>query len=134
VVSADANLAEAGARRAVLYLDAAATVAQREAARAWLAANHADALGEIVRVKTAGVDVARNGDEFRLDAGPDVALSGRAMPDRECCRMAFNVWYEPLVPTAGRLVGSTAEFRVRERGLGRTWSRPGENAVFFGTF
>jgi len=134
VVSADANLAEPGSRRTVLYLDAESSVEEREAARAWLAANHAGLLGEIVRVKTAGVDVARNGDGFRISAGPDVALSGSAMPDRQCCKMAFNVWYEPLVPTADRLVGNTAEFRVRERALDRTWSRPGENAVFFGRF
>jgi len=139
VVSADVNLAEGaegvGAkRRTVLYLDSAATPEQRDAARAWLAAERSDLLGDVVRVKVAPVDVARDGDAFRLSAGGDVALSGAAMPERECCKMSYNVWYEPFVPVEGRLVGNTVEFRVRERALDRTWSRPGENAVFFGAF
>jgi hypothetical protein len=135
VVSAEANLADpAAARRAVLYLDAAATPAQREAVRAWLVAEHGASLGRVVRVKVTPVGVERDGDAFALSAGLDVELSGDALPDRACCRMPYDVWYEPLAPVAGRLVGRTQEFRVRERALDRAWSRPGENAAFFGRF
>lgn len=135
VTDADRNLAEPDAvKRSVLYLDNTASAAQRTAARAWLAENHAALVGDIVRVKTVGVDVARDGDAFRVTAGPDIELAGNAMPERECCRMSYNVWYEPFTPVANRLVGNTAKFRVTERALERTWSRPAENAVFFGAF
>jgi hypothetical protein len=62
------------------------------------------------------------------------SLRGDSLPDRACCKMPLDVWYDPFVALDGRLVGHDAEFDLREGLLDRTWSRPGENAAFFGRF
>ena len=135
VVAGDANLdAEGVVRRSVLYLDSDAAPAVRDAARAWLMEHHAGAAGLVVRVKTAPVTVGRSGEGFEVLAGSDVELRGAALPERECCRMPYNVWYEPFAPVDGRLVGNAQAFRADEPALGRAWSRRGENDAFFGAF
>jgi len=135
VVAGDQNLdAETVQRKSVLYLDAGAAPEARAAARAWLEQTHAGVVGELVRVETAPVEVGRDGDAFRLSAGSGVELKGSALPERECCRMAYNVWYEPFEAVSGRLVGNALAFRADEPALERSWSRTGENDVFFGAF
>lgn len=134
-VAADRNLAEPDAvRRSVVHVDAAVPEARRAQALAWLRSEHAGLLGTLEAVVATPVTVERDGDAFRLRAGPGIELSGAALPERECCRMAYNVWYEPLVPVTGRLVGNTRVFRAQLPAFGRSWSRPGENSAFFGRF
>ena len=80
------------------------------------------------------LSVGSSGDGFHLQAGADVELRGAAMPERECCRMAYNVWYDPFAAVEGALVGNAQAFRADEPALGRAWSRTGENDAFFGEF
>ena len=134
-VAADRNLAEDDAvRRSVVHLDPATPPDQRDEAVAWLRTRHAGVLGTIEAVVESPVSVELVDERFRLTAGTGIELTGAALPERECCRMAYNVWYEPLVPVAGRLVGNTRVFRAELPTFERSWSRPGENSAFFGRF
>lgn len=134
VLSGDQNLDASGARRSVLYLDAGAPPEARAAARAWLERTHGALLGQVAAVETVPVDVGRAGDAFHLTAGAGVELRGAALPERACCKMPYNVWYDPFVALAGRLVGNVSTFRADAPALARHWSLAGENDAFFGAF
>ena len=134
VVAAE-NLAEKGvARRSVVFVDEHAPAAQREGAVEWLATQHASALGTIAAVEVAPVSVAREGDHYAVRAGDAVELSGSTMPDRACCSMPFNVWYEPFENVPARVVGCSEEFRAASPSLGVRWTRSGQNDAFLGRF
>jgi hypothetical protein len=135
VLAAAENLDQpSAARRSRIYLDRDATESQRQASHAWLLREHRGLLGEVVSVTTSELDVGSAGDAFRVRAPERLELSGTALPERACCKMEYNVWYEPFVPLQGRLVGATGAFSVDEPALQVRWSRPSENDVFFGEF
>lgn len=122
------------ARRSVLYLPEGATPSEHGALRGWLEATHATEIGALVAVRTLPLALAIGPESYDLQAGGVLALAGSPLPDRACCKMPFQVWYEPLEPLGGRLVGRDERFRVVEPLLERTFDRPGENAAFFGSF
>lgn len=122
------------ARRSVLYVPASSEPRQREALARWAAATHADALGRIVAVRACELSVAVESEHYAVRAPGVFDLAGDALPDRACCKMPYQVWYTPFENTTGRLVGRDARFDVEEPLLERRWSRPGENAAFFGRF
>jgi hypothetical protein len=133
-VRADANLAEPGvARTSVIYLDEDLAPERRAVALSWLQREHAAALGKVELVRTAPVEVACDGDAYRVQAGAWVRLEGRAMPDRACCSMPSNVWYDPLVAVDGRLVGESALFALDEPTLAAKFERRAENDAFLGS-
>lgn len=133
-VGADENLKSEGARKSVLYVDAQAQPAQREAAVRWLRATHGAKLGEVLAVEAVALDVASDGEHFRAKAGNAFEVCGSAMPDRECCKMPYNVWYEPFEALEGRLVAATSHFVFREARLGANFDRSGHNDAFLGAF
>ncbi len=135
LVDAERNLKEAeAARSSVLYVDETIDATTAAAALAWLRAEHGKLLGEIVAIEQETVDVQSQHDVFALRVGRRIRLDGSALPDRLCCKMPYDVWYDPLVPLAERLVGCPTVFEVREDALKVRFSRPGENDVFFGRF
>jgi hypothetical protein len=132
-VAADRNLDEPdAARRSVLYLADDLDAERATAAEAWLRATHADLIGELVAVRRADVAVERDGDAFSVRAGEDVAFAGAALPDRACCTMPTQVWYEPEVTVGGRLVGHVERFRLVEPALAANLERHDENSAFLG--
>ncbi len=135
VIAGEKNLDVAGSkRRSVIYVDADASKASRDAAVAWVRAQHAKLLGKVTEVKVAPVDVGKKKEGFWLTAGKGIELRGSALPERACCNMPYNVWYEPFAPVQDRLVGNAKVFRSDGKDLGRAWSRTDENDVFFGSF
>jgi hypothetical protein len=134
VASSD-NLAVAGARRSsVIYVDASASERQREVAAGWLRQRHASVLGEVLAVEVADVTFEREGDRYEVRVADKIELRGVAMPDRACCSMPSNVWYEPAERVEGRLVGCSEAFECRESKLGVRWAREGANDAFLGSF
>ena len=134
-VRCEENLSfEKAPRKSVLYVDRGASPKQRELAVEWVRSNHASALGEVLAVEPADVAVESDGDQYHVTAGDVIALDGRAMPDRACCSMPFNVWYEPAEKLDKRLVGCSAKFDCHERRLGVSWSHEGANDAFLGRF
>jgi len=136
-VSAEKNLDEPdAARTSVVYLDARASEEQRSATLSYLRERHASALGEIEHVETVDLDVDCDGERYDVRvgrAGEVAELRGAALPDRGCCTMPTNVWYEPFVRLDARLVGNSEVFRYDDPALGRKWSRAGANDAFVGS-
>jgi len=133
-IGADENLKSDAARECVIYVDAQAQPAQREAAVSWLRETHGAKLGEVLAVETVALDVASDGEHFRAKVGEAFEVCGSAMPDRECCKMPYNVWYEPFETLQGRLVAATSHFAFREGRLASRFERSGHNDAFLGTF
>lgn len=140
VIAGDANLAEpAAARRSVLYVSARASAAQADAVRALLADELGARMGALVALERAPLELAFGGgtdgvETYSVASPGHFELRGALLPDRACCRMPFQVWYAPLTPLERPVVGANAAFRCVEARLDRTWSCPGENASFAGTF
>jgi hypothetical protein len=139
VVDAPENLAQeprgaGSARSSVVIVDRGLAPEVERAALAWLRAEHGARLGTIVAVDRAEVAIGCEGERFSLVAGETIRLEGSALPERQCCRMPYQVWYEPLVPLSERLVGLPTLFTVREPRLALAFRRPGENDAFFGRF
>ena len=91
-------------------------------------------LGDVLAVETADVAFEREGDRYDVRVADTIELRGVAMPDRACCSMPSNVWYEPAERVDGRLVGCSDSFACRESKLGVHWSREGANDAFLGSF
>lgn len=131
VLSADRNLADPEARtQSFLVVDAAASEPVRAAALAALREACGERLGRIVAVRVEPVDVLRAGETFDVRAGKSVRLAGSTLPDRQCCKMPFDRWYEPFVAPVAEtpsLVGNCDVFQCTDDTLGPVWARRGEN-------
>ena len=132
-VHSDDNLAEEGARTSVVYVDEALDADVREGAVAWLRARHGDALGDVAEVRVVPFDFEFTGDGFALLIDGVLELSGATLPDRACCSMPENVWYEPLAESIEPMVGNSSVCRFEgDQGLD-PWAYQGENNAFVGT-
>lgn len=130
VVSSPVNLAVPGGdRRSVVYLDG--PVDAREEALATLLGR--ELLGEVVTVQR-GASISLDGDLYEVRAGRDVVLSGSLLPDRACCSMPANVWYEPLASEDPGIVGNSYVFQCEVRELDLRFQSAGENDAFVGSF
>jgi len=122
------------ARRTVLYVPRTAADDERRALVLWAERTHASELGTVAAVRAAELSLAVGPETYTLEAPGSFTLRGNALADRACCKMPYHVWYAPFEETEGRLVGRDDVFDVSEPLLGLRWSRPGENAAFFGRF
>lgn len=136
LVSASDNLAEeASSRRSVIYLPAEASAEQAAALEAWLLGGHADVLGEVAEVRTVPLSFAWEGERYSLQMGDALVLEGDLMPNRECCKMPFGRWYEPLSGEVNdSIVGCSSTFRASEPALEAEFGRAEQNDAFVGTF
>lgn len=132
-VSSDHNLAEGEARTSSVFVDAASPE-QRDAAVAWLRAEHTDALGAIRRVVERSIAVERVGERFRVEVDGLVELEGSAIADRACCTMAERRGYEPLMAPAGAVVGFADVCTFEGTDALRGWQYEGANSVFLTAF
>ncbi len=119
-------------RRSVLYVESAGPSRESDALVAWALEAHGSTLGHVVGVRFTDIALSIEDETYTLDVAAICSLSGSAMPDRACCKMPFQVWYTPFESTRQRLVGRDERFTLDEPLLDRRWSRPGENAAFFG--
>lgn len=135
VVRADANLVDTGANRSTMvYVDAKANPAQRQALAEALAARCAKTLGAITSVTPTAMTFTHSKDGFRVQAPGVAALSVDALPDAACCKQPGLVWYAPLTPLTDRRVGFTKLASCTAKTGGDAWSRGNENSAFYGTF
>lgn len=134
-ISAEANLAEAGAtaRRAELVIDAP-TPEQAAAMAEALQSRYKAALGEVVAVRRAPIKFQHQGRAYRVVADHLAVIDVEALPNDECCTMPHLVWYDPLVPLAGRKVGYTVNAFFAGGRVSDSWQRAHENSAFYGQF
>ena len=133
-VASNENLAQPGAHRSVIYVDSEASEAAREAAVDWLRETQQDALGEVVAVEGTPIELALDGEHYTLRVGSVLTLEGSALPDRECCSMPLNVWYEPCQKLEARIVGNSTRFEWNEKRLAPHFERSAQNDAFLGSF
>jgi hypothetical protein len=134
VISADDNLSNAqAARRAELIVNKAATHDQIVAMVEAIKSRYADALGEIISVRTAPINFKHEGKTYEV-ASPEASIDVEAMPNDLCCRMPNLVWYSPLVPLGQRKVGYTVKALYAGHTVSENWERAGENSAFYGSF
>lgn len=134
VVSADANLENAGAaRRSEIILDNSATHDQKVAMLEALKNKYAATLGEIVSVRSAPITFKHEDKTYEV-ASAGAAINVEAMANDLCCRQPNLVWYRPLVQLSGRKVGYTLKAVYSGSAVGDTWERDGENSAFYGSF
>lgn len=130
VVTSTQNLAEgAGDRRSVVYVggpEAACDVALQTLTKRGV-------LGEVLSIED-GADVLVMGERYRVLGGSAVKLSGELLPDRECCSMPSQLWYEPLSGERRGIVGNSAVFQCEVPALGLCFESAGENDAFVGSF
>jgi Protein of unknown function (DUF1326) len=134
IVSADDNLSNAQAgRRSELIIDKAASHAQAVAILSAIKSRYAEALGEIISVRSAPIEFKHSGKTYEVNSS-EAAIDVEAMPNDLCCRMPNLVWYSPLVPVGQRKVGYTIKALYAGHTVGDTWERAGENSAFYGNF
>lgn len=134
VVTADENLKTAGRRSSIVYLPEGLDADQREVALAVLREQSRGALGDVREVKTGAVSVKIADERYDVQVCGVAELSGTLMADRACCKMPQSVWYEPLAPIEGTVVGNSSVFSFRDGSANPTWKRSGENDTFVGSF
>jgi uncharacterized protein DUF1326 len=133
-ISADDNLSNPQAkRRAEVIVDKSASHAQAVAMLAAIKSRYAEALGEIVSVRTAPISFKHAGQTYQVSS-PEAAIDVEAMPNDLCCRMPNLVWYSPLVPLGQRKVGYTVKALYAGHTVSDNWERAGENSAFYGSF
>lgn len=131
--TSEENLADGDARQSVVYVHDAMSGEARDAAVAWLRSRHGEALGEVLQVRVLPFDFELQGEGYSLKIDGVLELSGETMPDRACCSMPENVWYEPLTESIEPMVGHSSICRFEgDEGLD-PWAYQGQNNAFVGT-
>lgn len=134
VVAGAGNLAEVEtARRSVLYVDAAASPAQRDALVNLLRTKAGKALGTVAEVKSVPLVFTSEGTSVSISAGKAATLNVAKYPC-EHCRMPAQVWYAPLTPIKNADVAQGLATGFSDATLGVSWSRQAQDNVFIGTF
>lgn len=84
------------------------------------------------RIVRAEVAFAFADDAYRVSVADAVEIAGALMPDRECCSMPFNVWYEPFDGAVAKPIVGAADLSCRDDVLGRRFTLRGANCVLAG--
>ncbi len=135
VVAADKNLEFADARRkSVLYIDAAATPAQRDALAELLRQRADRALGEVVAVKTVAISFDATGGLYRIGAPGVAAMKIKKQTEMLCCKQPYELWDKPFVTLKGARAGYCMGVEYKDSTLLSTWSATDQNNAYFGTF
>ena len=126
------NLGEPAPRVAAVWIDAPGQV-EADAAEEYL--RSLDVLGDVSSVAHGAVEIALDGDTFRVSVPGMIALGGEALPDRACCTMPEARWYPTLVATSSAVVGVPTRCAF-EGGVGPLgpWAFEEENSVYVGRF
>lgn len=133
-VVADNNLAEPSARRkSVIYVDARASRAQREALAQALQHHTASVLGSVQAVKPVAIHYTQKDRQLTVDAPGVATLRISRYPCKHCVQ-PHQVWYQPLAPVTDAEVASAKLAAYRDRQLGTVWQRGEENSAFVAEF
>ena len=135
LVDSSANLASGEPRRSVVFVPRDLEPARRAALVSAVRAHGAERLGAIEEFVDAKLEIELEGDAYRVEVGEGrVRLEGAAMADRACCSMPLDVWYDPLLPIEGALVGASEVFAVGAATGRIAFERHGANDAFLGRF
>ena len=137
-VAADENLGvhEIGGAtahgRAVLYVDARASAAQRKALAAMAKTLARDTVGAVIAETPAAIEFASGPHAITVSAqNVKLAVQKHLDHDPTC---GNKQWFHPLAQVEAAEMGATDENAFSGPALGRKWSDPNKRSGFFGTF
>ena len=135
VTAGDKHLGMADAQRqTVLYVDQAATAAQREAVVAMLKERAPKALGTVVGVKSAPIRFDSSTKQFQVQVDGVASMKINKQTAETCCKQPYEVWGKPFVPVSGVKTGFGVSVEYKDASLLKAWSANEQNNVFFGDF
>ncbi|MBI5433643.1 MAG: DUF1326 domain-containing protein [Planctomycetes bacterium] len=137
IVRAAENLKLAEERSSIVYVGAALDARERAALLAVIELHSGGALGRVREVRGTDLRVDIDDERYSVRVGEFAELAeleGALDPDRACCHMPQNVWYEPLAPIQDRRVGKSDTFAVRDASFGAPWAHHDANDAFVGRF
>jgi len=136
-VAADVNLSmheiggEAATPRAVLFVDARATEAQRKALVA-MAKTLSATLATVVDVSPAAIEFLDGAHDIRVTTKTLRLVVEKHLDHDVTC--GNKQWFGPLSTVQHAEMGATAENMFSGAALGAKWSDPDKRSGFFGTF
>jgi hypothetical protein len=137
-IAGDENLAinPDAARRTVLYVDASATPAQRDAISGVYVQKYGHMFGEVVDVVATSIEFADTSEGYRVAAGTEVSLEAKALhvDHKGFDKCGEAQWYEPFVPLQDEHLGIALEHAYNGSALNTRWSDPDKQSAFFGRF
>lgn len=137
-IQGDENLAIdlSSPRRTVLFIDARADAAQRDALATEYVSRNAEMFGDVIDVVSAPIEFADTAEGYRVSAGADVTLEAKTLhiDHKKLTTCGDAQWYEPFVELEGETLGVAVEHAYQGTALNARWSDPNKQSAFFGRF
>ena len=141
VVKANATLGFAGLNtpseiRSVILVDDRATDAQREALVGFAKEQVGPAAEDVAAIDSVAISMKLEPSVVKgeLTAGTVVTMTTRAARPGDCICSNESAYYPPLAKVENFAPGVTLEGQFSGRGLGTTWSTPGDRSAYMATF
>lgn len=141
VIHADQTLASAGIAdaktvKSVIFVDAQADSAQREALVGFAKTQTGKAGSAVVRVTALSISMTLDRTTLvgRLQAGDVVTMVTRKARQGDCICTNEVAYYPPLAAMTNFVPGVATEAKFSGRGLGTHWSVPDSRSVYMGLF
>lgn len=124
VLSADDTLSSPlTPRRAILFFDSAAPVAQRHAGEAWLRSRFGDLIGKVLEVHAMPVDLSFTPESVNLRIRNVLLLQMRRAVLSTDTETWADLLYEPFIALDSPVMGTTLRTHYTAPDLRRQWKR-----------
>ncbi|MGE3778044.1 MAG: DUF1326 domain-containing protein, partial [Pirellulaceae bacterium] len=122
--------------RSVIYVDAAATPAQREALVDFARTHAGPAGSTVVRIESTPISMSHNELDLQgqQTAGKEVKLATRKARASDCICSNEVAFYPPLAQVESCAAGVTTVGEFKGRGLGSRWSTPESRSAYMARF
>lgn len=136
VIVGEATLSTGAApRTSVLFLDSAASLAQREAAESLLRESYGPLLGRVRNVHVALIKFYRDAETATLGVGEMLILTLRRARLPEDALPGATLWYDPFIPLAESTLGTALSQRYSGTDFGQRWERnEASTSGYYGRF
>lgn len=136
VIRGEATLSQGHAARATVFiLDRRASAAQRRAAERWLTAQFGPLFGDVLERRVHEIEFSRSAARAVFKVPGLISMEVRkARPEEDSLPGAIH-WYDPFIPLAETVLGTTLHTAYQGQEFNRKWdkSEPGVRG-YFGTF
>ena len=122
-------------RTSILFLDSAASAAQRQAAERFLRRHYARLLGQVRNVHAVQIQFRREADSAALSVGQMLNLVMRRAVLPDDVLQGATLWYDPFIPLVESTLGTTLNHRYWGQDFDQRWehSEP-TTSGYFGRF
>jgi hypothetical protein len=137
-VAGDTNLSvheiggDVAKTRAVMFTDARATTAQRQALTAMARHLSKGLVGNVVEATPTAIQFVNGAHEIRVTADSVRLVVDKHLDHDVTC--GNKQWFAPLASVKDPVMGAAVENAFTGRSLGTRWSDPNKRSAFHGTF